>query len=127
MSLPWINTTKNPFQRAQQIINRGKPLTNSYPVGTFFVTAQNGQPLAPGQPSGMNRIILPGLQQSGDPRTTGSFYDISTDNNLQSLITGGSPITIKGGNNTNNVSGNASSYPILFIVAGLLAFVFFIK
>jgi hypothetical protein len=107
------------------------PLTKSYPVGTFFVTAQNGAPLAPGQPSSLQRILNPqsNLQQSGDPRGTGQFFDIAANSSLQQLITGQSPTLIGGSStviNNNSASGSQQSGNNLFLwLAGALVLVFF--
>ena len=124
MQLPWIDVTANPLQRAQQVVNRGKPLTQSYPVGTFFVTAQNGQALAPGQPSGMTRFS--NGRGAGDPRANGGFYDIRASSVLRSLLTGtpppSVPQTITGGNNITLGGDNTWLYLGL---AGIVAAFFF--
>jgi hypothetical protein len=75
----------------------------------------------------MRRIMNSGLQTSGDPRATGGFYDVTSNPNLQNLITGGQP-TITGGSVTNQIQQAASSGTLFLwlAVAGLLA-LFFVK
>jgi hypothetical protein len=122
--LPWIDISANPFQRAQQVVNRGKPLTQSYPVGTFYVTAQNGVPPAPGQPSGMRRFM--NGRGTGDPRANGGFYNVKASSYLRSLLTGtppdSVPQTVIGGNNITYGSDNM----FLWLgIAGIVAAFFF--
>jgi len=132
MALPWINTSLNPLQRASQVVARGNPLTTSYPNSTFYVTAQNGAPLAPGQSPAMKRINPSGLQTTGDVRATGSFYDITSAPSLQALITGGAPTTYKGGNATTYNLGspattNGSVSILWIVVVGLVVALFVLE
>lgn len=115
----WLQVPLMPLMRAQQVVNRGKPLTQSYPVGAFFVTAKNGAALAPGQPSGMTRFS--NGQSSGDPRANGSYFDIRASSQLQSLITG-TPLSVTGGSNITNAAAGSSDNTFLWIaIAGLVA------
>lgn len=122
MQLPWIDVTANPLQRAQQVVNRGKPLTQSYPVGVFFVTAKNGVPPAPGQPAGMTRFS--NGSGSGDPRANGGFYNIGASPVLQSLLTG-TPLAVTGGSVNNYGSADNTDNTFLWIgIAGVVALFF---
>lgn len=114
----WLNVTANPLQRAQQVVNRGKPITQSYPVGTFFVTARNNQAPAPGQPSGMTRYA--NGSSPGDPRTIGSYFDVTASPAFQSLLTG-TPLSVTGGSNVTNESGSSDNTFLWIAIAGLVA------
>jgi hypothetical protein len=124
-TLPWLGVTKNLFQRAQQVVDRGKPLTQSYPVGTFTITARNGGVLAPGQPAGMTRFS--NGQSAGDPRAGGSYFNIKASTTLQSLLTG-TPLSVTGGS-VNNTAAAPTDNTFLWVgIAGVIdAFLFWDK
>lgn len=98
--LPFINANANPLYRAQKSTIWGRPLTKSYPVGTLMVTTGNGSAAPPGQPASLVRVNKSGLQAFGDPRASGSFYNISSNSDVQSLLTGQAP-NITGGSTIN--------------------------
>ncbi len=115
----WINVSLNPLMRAQQVVNRGKPITQSYPVGTFMVSARNGVPPAPGQPAGMTRYS--NGQSPGDPRVNGSYMNVTASPAFQSLLTG-TPLSVTGGSNiTNDGSGSSDDTFLWIAIAGLVA------
>lgn len=116
MGNSWLGVPLMPAMRAQQVVNRGKPITQSYPVGVFFVTARNGAALAPGQPSGMTRFSNMG---SGDPRANGSYFDIKASSQLQSLLTG-TPLSVTGGSNITNAGSSDNTF-LWIALAGLAA------
>jgi hypothetical protein len=122
MASKWLQVPLMPLMRAQQVVNRGKPLTQSYPVGAFFVTARNNAAPAPGQPSGMTRFSNPG---SGDPRANGSYFDIKASSQLQSLLTG-TPLSVVGGSNITNAAAGSSDNTFLWMAVGglVLAFIY---
>lgn len=81
-----------------------------------MVTARNGAPLAPGQPSGMTRFS--NGQGTGDPRANGAYFDIKASPTLQSLITG-TPLSVTGGSINQAAPGNTDNTFLWLGVAGI--------
>jgi hypothetical protein len=127
MTLPWLKVSKGSAIRSRQTNGFAAPLTNSYPVGTFYVTAANGAPLAPGQPANLTRAYNTGTQQTGDPRATGGYWQIIPSSSIQKFLMGGSPgakTTNYGGNIYNAASGPSGDYS-MWIIAAVVIGVFY--
>ena len=123
---PWLRVPgQGVAMRQITSTSRATALTKTYPAGVFFLTAQNGKPLAPGQPSGpaMQRIFSQGLNQTGDPRASGNYWEVRTsDNALQAIYAAAQPGTVNIGGSV--VQGNSSPWLLIAVVA-VLGFLFF--